>query len=131
MTRQDLIDIGFKEISHFTITNAVIYQLGRNRHLSAGCVGTPNEMVWICGTDHKDETKITDLICLHNYDYDGFLTKEKINNIINSIVDKKELIHEYCRFKGSDCNYYGKGWVERCYWCKDYKPKLEDDGKPF
>lgn len=86
MTKEDLIKIGFKEISHFTVTDSVIYQLGRHRHLSAGCVGTPNEMLWICEIDHQDETKISDLVCLHNYDYDGFLTIEKIKGLIDLIL---------------------------------------------
>ncbi len=88
MTNQNLIDLGFKEIPHFTVTNSVIYPLGRNRHLSAGSVGTPNEMLFISATDDKDERKITDLICLHNYDYDGFLTIEKVKSLISAITNK-------------------------------------------
>lgn len=83
MTNKDLTDIGFKEIPHFTINNGLTYDIGRGRYLSAGCVGTPNEMVWIYETDDKDETKINDLVCLHNYDYDGYLTLEKIQKIIS------------------------------------------------
>lgn len=85
MTNDDLIVIGFQKIPHFTIANSVIYPLGRHRHLSAGCVGTPNEMLWICETNDQDGTLVTDLICLHNYDYDGSLTIEKVQNIINAI----------------------------------------------
>ncbi len=86
MTKDELVLIGFKPIPHFTITDAHIYKLSRHRHLSIGCVGTPNEMMWICGTDDKNEKKITDLVCLHNYDYDGYLTKDKIINLINLIT---------------------------------------------
>ncbi len=86
MTNSELIKMGFKEIPHFTITNAVVFPLGRNRHLSAGCVGTPNEMLWICETDHNDEKKITDLVCLHNYDYDGYLTERKLHSLVNIIT---------------------------------------------
>ncbi len=78
LTNDDLIKLGFKPIPHFTIGNSVTYDLGRGRHLSAGNVGTPNEMVFICATDYKDKTNITDLVCLHNYDYDGYITEEKI-----------------------------------------------------
>lgn len=85
MTNDDLILIGFKEIPHFTIGNNVIYSLGRNRQLSAGCVGTPNEMLFITSTDELDEHKIDNIICLHNYDYDGYLTIEKVKKIINAI----------------------------------------------
>ena len=85
LTNDDLINIGFKKILHFTITNAVVYDLGRHRQLSAGSVGTPNEMLFICEIDHINPKKITDLICLHNYDYDGYLTIKKIKAIIDSI----------------------------------------------
>lgn len=85
MTNEDLIEIGFKKIPHFTIANSVIYPLGRHRILSAGCVGTPNEMLWICETDDQNETKITDLVCIHNWDYDGALTIEKVKTLINAI----------------------------------------------
>jgi len=86
MTNDDLIKIGFKTIPHFTIANSVIYPLGRHRHLSAGCVGTPNEMLWICETDKQNETKINDLICLHNYDHDGYLSEKKIKSLISAIT---------------------------------------------
>lgn len=84
MDNQDLIKIGFKEIQHFTIGNSVTYDLGRGRHLSATSVGTPNEMVWLCSADEPDQ-EVTDLICLHNYDYDYFLTLERINKIISAL----------------------------------------------
>ncbi len=88
MTNEDLIAIGFEKIPHFTVANSVIYDLKRHRHLSAGCVGTPNEMVWLCSTDSKDPKTVTDLVCVHNYDYDGYLTIEKIKGLINLIEGK-------------------------------------------
>lgn len=88
MTNEDLIRIGFEKIPHFTVTNAHIYKLGRHRHISIQCVGTPNEMMYICETSDQKEKKITDLVCLHNYDYDGFITEEKIKNIITGIIGK-------------------------------------------
>lgn len=85
MTNNDLIKIGFKEIPHFTIGNTVIYDLGRNRQLSASSVGTPNEVLFICEIDSDDKNKITDLICLHNWDYDKELKIEKVKTLINTI----------------------------------------------
>lgn len=83
MTNDDLIKIGFAKIPHFTIGDTVIFDLGRSRHLSASSVGTPNEMVFIGATDDDtDKKKITDLVCVHNYDYDGYLQEEKINGLI-------------------------------------------------
>ena len=83
MITKDLVRIGFKPIPHYTITNSHIYKLGRNRELSVGNVGTPNEIMAISQTDDKDERKITDLIILHNYDYDGYLSEEKLLTLIN------------------------------------------------
>jgi len=88
MTNDDLIKIGFTAIPHFTIGDSVIFDLGRHRQISGSCVGTPNEMLFICEIDHVIKTKITDLVCLHNYDYDGYLTIEKVQMIIDSICMK-------------------------------------------
>ena len=84
--RTDLKNIGFKEIPHFTITNALIYDLGRNRQLSFGCIGTPNEIIFICEVDSDNPKKITDLVCLRNYDYDGYTSIEEVKSIITSIT---------------------------------------------
>lgn len=88
MSRDELKELGFKEIPHFTITNSLIYDLGRERHLSIGCVGTPNEVVFICQSDHDDNKKIEDLVCVRNYDYDGYTTIEVIKNLISSITGR-------------------------------------------
>jgi len=86
LCEDDLLSVGFEKIPHFTITNALIYKLGRHRHLSVGCVGSPNEMLWICETDDQNEKNITDLVCLHNWDYDGYLTIDKVKGLINLIT---------------------------------------------
>jgi len=90
LLESDLIEIGFEKIEHFTITKTLIYKLSRNRQLSVGDVGTPNEMLWICEIDEDNSKKITDLVCLHNYDYDGYLTKDKIINLIKYIGGTSE-----------------------------------------
>lgn len=82
LTKNDLKKLGFKSLPHFTVLGSLIYDLGRHRHLSVGCVGTPNEVVFICSSDRENEKEITDLICLHNYDHDGYLTEEKVNQLI-------------------------------------------------
>lgn len=85
MTTDDLIRIGFKPAPHFTVMNSYIYDLGRHRHLSIGAVGTPNEMMYIAETNDQKHTQVSDLICLHNYDYDGYLTEEKVVEMISVI----------------------------------------------
>lgn len=88
LARQDLLNIGFKEIPHMTVMNSLIFDLGRNRHLSIGCIGEPNEMIFICEVDDEDDRKITDLICIRNFDYDGYTILEDVKAIIRSITGK-------------------------------------------
>jgi hypothetical protein len=83
MNRKEAIEMGFKPMPHFTIQRNLIYDLGRNRHLSIGSIGTPNEVVFIGETDDEDNRIIRECIVLHNYDYDGFLTKERLQQFVN------------------------------------------------
>lgn len=82
LTNSNLLEIGFNELPHFTIGNSITYELGQNRILSASSVGTPNEVLFICELGGSDATQITDIICLHNYDYDGYLTMRRLTTII-------------------------------------------------
>lgn len=77
MEAEDLINIGFYHLDHYTIGNNLIYDLGRYRELSISCLGTPNEMMFILQTE-ADPKEVTDIVCIHNYDYDGYLTLNKI-----------------------------------------------------
>lgn len=85
LSAKDLIKIGFKEMPHFTVMGNLTYDLGRNRHLSIGDVGTPNEMVFINVVDNNDYRNVTESVCIHNYDYDGNMTIDKMKLLIYSI----------------------------------------------
>lgn len=87
--RAELIKIGFQEIPHFTIQQSLIYDLGRNRNLSLACLGTPNEMLFIGEADEKNSKLLSDVVVLSNYDYDGYLTLDKIKMIITAITNKQ------------------------------------------
>lgn len=89
MTNQDLIAIGFKTLPHPALGKPVHFDLGRYRFLSASSVGTPNEFLYIYEVDDIAPKKINDLICLHNYDYDGKLTIEKVQGLINLLTKTK------------------------------------------
>lgn len=82
ITREDAIKMGFIPLSHFTITDSLNFDLGRNRHLSIGNIGTPNEMVCISETDNDNPKEVLDIIVLHNYDYDGYLTEERLQQFM-------------------------------------------------
>ncbi len=86
LCKDDLLNLDFEKMPHFTIGNTLIHKLGRHRQLSVSCVGTPNETLWITETDDQNEKRITNLVCLHNYDYDGYLTISKIKGLIDLIT---------------------------------------------
>lgn len=85
-TKDELLKIGFKEISHFTKGQILNFNLGRRRFLSITSLGTANEMIYIIELQEDCDNTITDLICLHNYDYDGFLTIRKLKHLISGIT---------------------------------------------
>lgn len=79
LTVEILLKAGFEKINHFTVTNSMTIHVGRDRYLSIGCVGTPNEILWL-STQDEGIKKIDDLICLHNFDYDGKLYLHTVQN---------------------------------------------------
>jgi len=89
MTIDDLKSIGFEPIPNFTVMNSHFYRLGRHRHLSVCDVGGKSEMMFICETSDQDERIVSELICLHNYDYDGELSADKVVSLINAILKNK------------------------------------------
>jgi hypothetical protein len=87
-SRSILLELGFKELPHSTITASLTYDLGRNRQLSFGSIETPNEMLYIYEIDEKDPRKINDLVCLRNYDYDGYTSIEQIKALITFLTGR-------------------------------------------
>lgn len=85
LTKDDLIELGFKEIPHFTVGRNLTYDLGRNKELSMCYIGTCSELLWLTEQNPLYKTDITDCINLHNYDYDGFITIEKLKDYIRVI----------------------------------------------
>lgn len=88
MTKEEVLKLGFKELPHFTITSSLVYDLGRNRHLSLDCVGTPNEMLFISEVNEEHSKFIDDAVVLSNYDYDGYLTLEKLTLLLSFFARK-------------------------------------------
>lgn len=95
LTEQDLLDIGFKRTSYnVSMVQIMDYSLGRKLVLSVINVGTPNEMVMLCD-DLKHEYHVPEVIAIHNYDYDWFITKERINALINALKLPNETFSPY------------------------------------
>jgi hypothetical protein len=89
MEDEELLALGFKPLSYFTIGDVLIYRLSRNRHLSLRSRRTPNEMLFLCETDESDPQKITDLICISNWDYNGPLDISTLKTLIQILERKK------------------------------------------
>ena len=82
LTPEILEKCGFSHIPHFTVMSSMILDVGRGRMLSIGSIGTPNEMLFI-HDQAEGETKIDNIVVLHNWDYDGPLYLHKLHNIIS------------------------------------------------
>lgn len=86
LTEEWLIKLGFESNSHFTVMNSKFLNLGRNRQISIGCAGTPNEMIFLQEIEHK---KVNDLICVRNFDYDGRTYVHQLQNIYHSLTGQE------------------------------------------
>lgn len=84
LTPEILEQCGFKLLDHFTVAKNMRIDVGRNRVLSVGCVGTPNEMVFL---SEENENTVKDLICLRNYDYDGYTHLHQLQNLYFSLTN--------------------------------------------
>lgn len=82
MNKEEVLALGFKEVPHYTILDSLVYTLPRDRALSLGCLGTPNETLFLVEKS-KVGDHYTDLICIHNFDYDGYITEEALVDIIS------------------------------------------------
>lgn len=71
------------------ILKTIYFEIGRNRIISIGNIGTPNEMVWISEVDSQDNKKITDLVCIHNFDYDGKLMLHTFQNLYFALTNQE------------------------------------------
>ena len=84
MNEDFLIKKGFVARKHKVLTSFFVFDVGRNRQIRVSSVHTPNEVVFISQTDHH--TKQECLICVHNFDYDGYLTESKLDVILSLFI---------------------------------------------
>lgn len=81
LTREQLEAIGFKERGTSPLFTSMVFDIGRHRCLSIAFAGTPNEMLFIQNLNDAED-KIKDQVVIHNYDYDGWLTIEKVQSMV-------------------------------------------------
>jgi hypothetical protein len=74
-----LIERGFKSKPNLVLGKIFWLSVGRDREISVSCIGTPNEMMVL---NEKEGFRLT-CIVIHNYDYDGFLTEQKLDALIS------------------------------------------------
>lgn len=86
LTEELLLRCGFKRIQHFTVKNSLILDIGRGRELSIGDVENCNQMMYVY---KRDGDAITDIVCLHNYDYDGWLYLHQLQNLYFTITGEE------------------------------------------
>lgn len=94
LTEELLLQSGFESHQHFTVMNSKFFDLGRNRQITIGCIGTPNEMVFLQQID-VDKRTINDLICFRNFDYDGRTYFHHVQNIC-AMFGKELIAAGYC-----------------------------------
>jgi len=82
VTRDIAKNFGFQEVPHFTIGNNLTLDVGRNRYLSLSDLDNCNCMLYLCERSKENPKEVTDLINLHNWDYDKQLTVGKLENIL-------------------------------------------------
>lgn len=81
MKKEALILKGFAEMPHLVLGSFFTLDVGRDRFISVGSIGTPSEVVFL--NQRNKHNGISDLICVHNWDYDGPLNPEKLDLIIS------------------------------------------------
>jgi hypothetical protein len=90
--REELIQLGFEELPHRTIGNSLIYYIrskyNKTRILSISDLNTPNEFITI-GELKADNKTYEDLTVIHNYDYDGNITVERLKALLFGLTGKQ------------------------------------------
>jgi len=89
LTKERVLELGFKELPHKNLLNSLVLDIGRRRQLSISSLGSPNEMLSIYEINMSDDKQIDDLIILHNFDYNGYLTEEKLSLLLTFFAKNK------------------------------------------
>ena len=73
LTEEWLLKFGGEKLPHFNIGDSILFDIGRNRYISISSIGSGNEMIYLKEMNQDNGMECIDLVCLHNYDYDGFM----------------------------------------------------------
>lgn len=99
LLEQQLCELGFVKPNKNKLETSYKYYLGRRRFISAMCLGTGNESMWLCYKEDMDSEIINDLICLHNVDYDGQPTISKVKHLVEffTTTESTWLVKDFSR----------------------------------
>ena len=75
-------------LPHFEVLDGLMYGLSRDRIILFLCIGTQNEILYV-GKLSEDKTKYESLVCIHSYDYDGYLTEERLKSLLTGITGNR------------------------------------------
>lgn len=86
LTPEILEKCGFERLSHFTVQDVMDIDAGRGRVISIGCVGTPNEMIFI---NEEDGDLVNQVIVARNFDYDGKTYLHQLQNLYFALTGEE------------------------------------------
>jgi hypothetical protein len=89
--KQQLLDIGFV-LKEKSVVDTFTYDLGRDRVLFFSNISTQNEYGYIGQLEDNATPIYDDVVCIHNYDYDGYITIDRVMLLIYSITNKSLLV---------------------------------------
>lgn len=113
-----LESMGYKKLPFPNILQSMILDIGRNRILSFGNVGTPNETLWISEVNRTNPTQIDEIVCLHNYDYDGFMTVSRLKLLHEGLkLSTPTPEPEFCTHCNKRKRMKGDGTIEKLCEC--------------
>jgi hypothetical protein len=95
MERDKVLELGFYEMPYFTIGSSLLFDLGRRRFLSLSSLATPNEILFMYEVNEDNSKQIDDSIVLSNFDYDGYLTLERLSLLLSFFAEKTNKKHYY------------------------------------
>lgn len=107
-----LKNFGFSSTKHFTIGNTLTKGIGRNRVLSYSHIGTTSEMLIISEFDEGFKRPPTEDIVLHNYDYDGYLTEERLRNLLDFVNSGNSCLKRILYSTGTRVVKEERFWIE-------------------
>lgn len=93
---EELINLGFEHNTISKITDDLDYYIktkfDKIRTITITDINTPNEMIFFKEGDSKKNDIDDDIVVLHNFDYDGYITIERIKALMYGLTGNDKFI---------------------------------------